>query len=326
MDITIILLAITAAAAIILVFVGLARVFGRNDKMSVRLDRYASMGAGDRTIDPDEERRLRSSVLAKRLERAVAKTTFAEVTATKLARADMRLTVGEFIMTKVLSALGAFGLGLLMGREAGGVAPLIGLAFAVPGSFLPDLYMAFRSGARLKKFNEQLGDTITLMSNSLRSGYSLLQAMEMVSRESPTPMRDEFARVVREVGLGVSHQDAFSNLLRRVPSEDLDLLITAINVQHEVGGNLSEILDVIGHTIRERVRIKGEISVLTAQGQMSGYVITFLPIGLAIVLFIINPSYMNQMIAWPWICMPIGAAIMVVIGFFAMQKIVTIEV
>jgi tight adherence protein B len=229
-------------------------------------------------------------------------------------------------MKKIIAALGAFAFGLFFAREAGTVALLVALAFALPGSFLPDIWVALKAGSRVKKFNGQLGDTISLMSNSLRSGYSLLQSMELVAREAPVPMSQEFMRVVHEVGLGISYQDAMSNLLRRVPSEDLDLLITAINIQHEVGGNLSQILDTIGHTIRERVRIKGEISVLTAQGQMSGYVITFIPVVLGFVLYMINPTYMKGIFVWPWICMPIGAAVLVVIGFFAMQKIVSIEV
>jgi tight adherence protein B len=234
--------------------------------------------------------------------------------------------VGEFVMTKLVAALGAFALGMFFARTAGVLAVLVGLAFALPGSFGPDIYLALRARARVKKFNLQLGDTIMLMSNSLRTGYSLLQSMELVARESQAPMNQEFMRVVHEVGLGISHQDAMSNLLRRVPSEDLDLLITAINIQHEVGGNLAQILDTISHTIRERVRIKGEIAVLTAQGQMSGYVITFIPVVLGGVIYVINPNYMAAVFAWPWICMPIGAGIMVVIGFFVMQKIVAIEV
>jgi tight adherence protein B len=319
-----VLVAATAAGAILLIFFGLAGALGRDRTMDDRLGRYASVGVGG--VDEQTERRGRSSALAKRLDRAVEKTTFAELTATKLARADLKLTVGEFVMTKIASALGAFALGMLFARNAGPVALLVGLAFVLPGSFIPDIYVAMRAKGRIKKFNTQLGDTITLLSNSLRSGYSLLQSMELVARESQAPMSHEFMRVVYEVGLGISHQDAMSNLLRRVPSEDLDLLITAINIQHEVGGNLSQILDTIGHTIRERVRIKGEISVLTAQGQMSGYVITFIPVVLGFVLFMINPNYMGQILNWPWICMPIGAGVLVVIGYFIMQKIVTIEV
>src|SRR5207237_10186444 len=105
------------------------------------------------------------------------------------------------------------------------------------------------------------------------------------------PIGAEFKRVVREVGLGLSPQDALNNLLRRMPSEDLDLLITAINIQYEVGGNLAQILDTISHTIRERVRIKGEIQVLTAQGRVSGYLIAVLPIVIALAVSVINPGY-----------------------------------
>ena len=116
----------------------------------------------------------------------------------------------------------------------------------------------------------------------------------MVSREAKDPIAGEFRRVVREVGLGMSTEDAMQNMLRRVPSEDLDLLVTAINIQHEVGGNLAQILTTIGHTIRERVRIHGEIKVLTAQVQMSGYIISALPIALAVIIFMLNPSYMGS--------------------------------
>ena len=172
----------------------------------------------------------------------------------------------------------------------------------------------------------QLGDAITLMANSLRAGYSLMQTMELVSRESSPPMNEEFTRVVREVGLGISAHEAMDHLLRRITSEDLDLLVTAIDIQREVGGNLAQILDVIGETIRERVRIKGEIKVLTAQGSLSGYIISALPIGLAAFMFIINPSYVSALFVFPWVCLPITGLILIAIGFMVMRKIVRIEV
>jgi tight adherence protein B len=203
---------------------------------------------------------------------------------------------------------------------------------------IPSLYVRRAKNSRLRGFNNQLGDTITLLANSLRSGYSLLQSMEMVSREAPPPVSEEFRRVVQEVGLGLSTQDSLANLLRRVPSDDLDLMITAINIQHEVGGNLAQILDTIGHTIRERVRIKGEIRVLVAQQTISGYVVAALPIFLAVVLAFITPTFMAPLftIGWPpfiakegeegWICMPICAGILMLVGFLIIQKIVKIEV
>src|SRR5699024_6296360 len=128
------------------------------------------------------------------------------------------------------------------------------LGVGVVGWMGPHWYVGYQARKRAQRFNDQLGDTIGMMANSLRAGYSLLQTMELASRETPEPMATEFRRVVREVGLGISPQEAMRHMLDRVPSEDLDLLVTAINIQHEVGGNLAKILDVMGETIRERVR------------------------------------------------------------------------
>jgi tight adherence protein B len=216
----------------------------------------------------------------------VANTTVALIT-----RADVKLTIGEFILIRIASAAGGFALGFLFAvRSAPVLGVLVGIVVGFIGYFVPNIYLSMKANRRRKAFINQLGDTITLMANSLRAGYSLMQTMEMVSRESKDPMATEFRRVVREVGLGISNKEAMENLLRRVPSEDLDLLVTAINIQHEVGGNLAQILTTIGHTIRERVRIKGEISVLTAQVKFSGYIISLMPIVLAGIIFVLNPE------------------------------------
>lgn len=248
-----------------------------------------------------------------------------------LARADLKLTVAEFVGLKILSALAGVGLGVFVGRASIAAMVLSGLVAGVLLSFAPNLYVVYASRKRIRAFNNQLGDGITLMANSLRSGYSFLQSMDLVSREAPPPMSSEFRRVVQEIGLGLSTEEALANLLRRVPSDDLDLLITAVNIQHEVGGNLAQILETIGHTIRERVRIKGEIQVLTAQGRISAYVITALPIVLAVGITVINPDYMSPMFKFglppdAWCCLPVSALVMIVVGFFVIMKIVDIEV
>src|SRR5215204_1112462 len=267
------------------------------------------------------------SKMAQSIEEKFKGRSVADNSAALITRADARITVGEFLLLRIGAAAGGFVVGfLLASRIAPAFGILLGIVICFVGYVMPSLYLKFKAGRRRKKFVGQLGDTITLMANSLRAGYSLLQTMEMVSRESRDPMATEFRRVVREVGLGISHQEAMANMLRRVPSDDLDLLVTAINIQHEVGGNLAQILTTIGHTIRERVRIKGEIGVLTAQVQLSGYIVTALPIGLAFIVFLLNPDYLMGITAWPWICMPIASVIMVIIGFFAMRKIATIEV
>jgi tight adherence protein B len=266
--------------------------------------------------------------VAQAVGRAVEGSTFSGNVAMLLARASLRMTVGEFVVLRVASAAGSALVGFVLAQ--GISQPLLGFLGAIItgglGWMIPHWYISYRARKRTKAFVNQLGDTIGLMSNSLRAGYSLFQTMELVSRESQPPMSEEFSRVVREVGLGISPQDAMDHLLRRITSEDLDLLVTAINIQHEVGGNLAQIMDVIGETIRERVRIKGEIGVLTAQGSLSGYIISGLPVALTAFLFVTNRDYIMSLFVFPWVCLPIAGAAMVVAGFFAMRKIVQIDV
>jgi tight adherence protein B len=153
------------------------------------------------------------------------------------------------------------------------------------------------------------------------------QAMETVAKDMPPPVSEEFRRVTLEIGLGIPLEEALDHMLRRVQSPDLDLMITAINVQHEVGGNLAEILEIISHTIRERVRIQGEIKTLTAQGQITGYVLSGLPFALTGILFVLNREYMSRMFTTTCGWIMVGVSIVIIAaGFFAMQKIVKIEV
>ncbi len=171
---------------------------------------------------------------------------------------------------------------------------------------------------------------LNLMVNGLRAGYSTMQAMEAVSKELPPPICDEFRRVVQEMQLGIPMEQALDNLLRRIPSEDLDLVITAINVQREVGGNLAEIMDTISYTIRERVRIKGEIRVLTAQVLYSGRFLSLLPLIVIGILYVMNRSYMMEFFLpenFPCGYIALGVALaLIVSGYFAMNKLADIEV
>jgi tight adherence protein B len=182
---------------------------------------------------------------------------------------------------------------------------------------------------RLNKFNDQLGDMLNLMVNGLRAGYSTMQAMEAVSKELPSPICDEFRRVVQEMQIGIPMERSLENLLRRIPSEDLDFVVTAINVQREVGGNLSEILDTIAFTIRERVRIKGEIRVMTAQVRTSGMILSLIPVFLTIALWFISPDYLKTFFDNGPFCgwLAIGTiVVMIASGYFVMMKIADIEV
>jgi tight adherence protein B len=240
----------------------------------------------------------------------------------RLAQANVRLTVTEYIIVNVLSVAGTFFAGYLIFGTW-----VLALFAGIFGYFLPRFYLGFAKRQRLNQFNDQLSDTINLLVNGLRSGYSMLQAMETVAKELPPPVSEEFARVVQEVGLGLSSEQALNNMFRRIQSDDLDLMITAVNVQHEVGGNLAEILDIISFTIRERVRIQGEIRTLTAQGMLSGYIISFLPIALGLIMFLMNREYMMRMFTTTCGWIMIGVALFgIVVGFIAVQKIVRIEV
>lgn len=326
MVLPILTVAVALAAAIAFIIFGLVIARrGASEELEERLERYGGSEHTSARQDDSQSRRAPGR-LARAVDQAVAEKSFTGNIRTELARANLRLTVGEWLVVRLGAAILGFVLGVLLGSLTNGLGILVGLLGAALGFFAPGIYLKIRIRRRVKAFVNQLGDTISLMSNSLRAGYSLLQTMEMVSRESPPPISDEFRRVVHEVGLGINTQEAMGHLLRRIPSDDLDLLISAINIQHEVGGNLAQILDVIGHTIRERVRIKGEIGVLTAQQTISGYVITALPVVLGFVLFLVSPAYVMQMFVFPWICMPIGSGIMIVAGFFVMKKITAIEV
>ncbi len=295
-------------------------------------------GIVDEAEDDEEKARKSSapSALTQSLEHVIEERGLGGNTATELARADLKITVAEYYSLIVISMVVTAAVAWLI--YGGFVLPLGGL---VLGFFLPRFFVKWRQKRRIKQFGDQLGDAITLMANGLRAGYSLLQAMDAVAREMPPPIADEFRRVVREIGLGIDNDRAFNNLLRRVPSDDLDLMVTAINVQQEVGGNLSEILEIIGFVIRERIRIKGEIGVLTAQGQLSGYVISALPIILGLLLYAMNQEYIGRMVfsceargvaegelcSQPcgWVLVGIGL-FGIVAGFFSIQKIVDIDI
>jgi tight adherence protein B len=313
-----IILSLLAFAAVFLFFFGLERVLGaQSDDIGSRLDRYATRVAAEADTTQAERR---AGLL--NLDRAFGGNT-AQKIAVELSRADLKFTPAEFIGLNIVAVLAGCVLLYILGR--GNL--IFGLLGGVLGFYAPRLWVRQMQARRLNAFNNQLGDTLILLANSLRSGYSLLQSMEAVSRELPAPMSVEFARVVREIGLGLTIEEALAHMLQRIRSDDLDLVITAINIQHEVGGNLAEILDTISHTIRERVRIKGQIRAMTAQQRFSGYVISLLPFILGVVMFMINPSYIGKMFTEPCgVMMLITGGIMIVAGYIIIRRITSIEV
>lgn len=333
---TLILLVAGGAGFILILGIGIALLSGnRSATIDQRLDQLG--GAGDwesEFIDGSESAESDENIYD-RIDEVFDRSGFgfADRVKDRIAQGDLKLRVSEYlVLVVVMSVLVGFAGWYLFGRST-----LFGLLGVLLGSQVPGIYARFAARRRLKAFENQLSDTLNLWVNALRSGYSVLQAMEAIATELPPPVSQEFERVIQEIRLGIDVETALDNVLRRAPSEDFDLVVTAVKVQREVGGNLSEILDIISHTIRERVRIKGEIRTLTAQGRISGWIITILPVGLAIFLRGANPEYINELfirelqpelipsVPCGWLMVAIGA-VMITSGGFLIQKVVDIEV
>jgi tight adherence protein B len=270
-----------------------------------------------------------ASIVTEWVNRRVASSSSGDKVARELARADLKLKVAEYYALVFISTVAVAAIAYLI--QSHWISLLIG---GVIGFFAPRFYVKRQQTVRLRKFDDQLGDMLNLMTNGLRAGYSTMQALEAVSRELPSPISDEFRRLVQEMQIGIPMEKALENLMRRIPSEDLDFVVTAINVQREVGGNLSEILDTISFTIRERVRIKGEIRVMTANVRTSGTIMSLIPVGLALALWFISPDYIgtffaeNGRVPQP-ACGIIAVSVIVgliLAGYFVMMKIADIEV
>lgn len=239
-----------------------------------------------------------------------------------LAKADAPLKGEEFLG---LILILIFGGGLFFFLVTANLT--IGLFAAALGGYLPYFGLRMVKAKRLAKFNGQIGDALVIMANSLRSGFSFLQAMDMVRKELPNPIAKEFSAALQEMNWGTPTEEALQNMSSRVNSEDLELVVTALLIQRQVGGNLAEVLDSISNTIRERVRIKGEIKTLTAQGRMSGLVVGFLPFGLTGIIYLINPAYIKILFTCKsGIIMVSLAMLSQVLGLVLIRKIIQIPV
>jgi tight adherence protein B len=262
------------------------------------------------------------SKLTEALNRALARRGIGANLATQLARANLKFTVGEFVALTVILVIGLGAIAFIWRQDI-----ITTVIACLVGFFGPWIYVSLMRGRRLRAFNDQLSDTINLMVNGIRAGYSVMQAMEAVSQEMGPPVSIEFGRVVREVQLGLTLEQALDNMLRRITSDDLDMMVTAIKVQREVGGNLAEVLDAISYTIRERVRIKGEIRALTSYGRGAGNLLSALPIILSGIIYLITPDFMSQLFDDPCGWIMIGVSVFnIIIGYIVIQKIVNIEV
>ncbi|HYY46973.1 MAG TPA: type II secretion system F family protein [Candidatus Angelobacter sp.] len=241
----------------------------------------------------------------------------------ELAKADLKLRVSEYVMLIIGLILLLIAVIWLRFHN-----PILAILIGLPvGYFAPGFFLKFRQRRRLKAFNNQLGDTIVLLSNALKAGYSFAQAMATIAKSSSPPMADEFSRAVREMNLGVSVDDSLQHMVKRIESEDFDLMVTAVQIHRVVGGNLAEILDTIAFTIRERIRIQGEIRTLTAQARASGWIITGLPFALGLLLTFISPTYITPLFhEWLGYVLIGMGLVSISIGYGIISKITNIQV
>lgn len=303
--------------AILVVVIGVGHAL---ERVGVdRLEEYV----GDRLTQAHSQSRLARSVskLSQGSHKVFRSIAVFDRLAHGLQRADLRLTVTEYLFFWLLITATAVAVGRVI---SGNWLPA--LVTGLFGALTPHFFLRFRQGSRLHAFDSQLGNILLQLSGSMRAGYGLLQAIDFVSHEMPPPAGPEFGQVVRDVKLGRSVMAALDDLTERVGSDDLTLIITSIHIHHETGGNLTEILETVAGTIRERVRIKGELRSLTAQQRYSGYVLAALPILMFFVLMLINPQYESRLFKpGPTLCIPIGAIASMLLGFLAIRYIVSIE-
>ena len=241
---------------------------------------------------------------------------------TNLSKAAILMRPEEYIGLTLLTGVGFYALLLVITDSI-----ILGLIGGAIGLAIPGMLVNSKKRKRSAAMTDELPEALNIISSGLRAGFSFPQALSIVNREMEGPLQEEFSRVLKENRLGKPMDEALNDFLDRIENEDIELLVTALLIQRQVGGNLAEVLDSISHTIRERVRIKGEIKTLTAEGRLSAIILSLLPVAVALLISIMNTEYIMTLIREPiGIAMIVGAVILQVIGVFIIRKIVAIDV
>ncbi len=306
-----IFITLAVMAAIIVIFAAIFQIVGPDKDVEGRLEQD-ELDGGD----------MRSGAgFSDRVNRQLTQAKFGSKLAMELAQAGSQLTTAEFMAINIGLIGGSLLLGVLIAKTI-----VAGLALAVLAAFGPRFWLKRKKEKRISAFQRQLPDVLSLLVGSLRAGYGLIQAMQLVAQEMPSPSKDEYSRVVNETSLGYSLQEALAHLVERMESEDLLMVTTAINIQNEVGGNLGNILDSIAGTIRDRVKLQGDIRTMTGMQRGTGYMLAAMPFLVAVLLLFVNPEYMMQLFVFPWYAIPIGAVISMGIGLLLMNKLTQMDI
>jgi len=306
-----------AGLAVLTVVYGVRAMASRDANVDARMSTYVN----SEVID-NEASAMFDLQFADKLNAVIKRQSFAERIEQDLAQANLLLTVPEYLLIRLAVPLVLSIAALLFWRSI----LLVPFAMAL-GYVLPIFWLRQRRSRRNRNFNDQLAETLALTTASMRGGFSLVQSLSNVSKDSQEPTKGELRRVGQEIQLGLSLTQSLDNLVLRMESEDLDLVATAIKIHSRVGGNLTTILDNISTTVRERAKLRREVRVITSMQRISSYVIGFLPVGLALIIFMINPTYIMKLFEpGLTLCIPIGAVFFWVVGFIIIQKIVDIKV
>ncbi|WP_232008444.1 type II secretion system F family protein [Arthrobacter agilis] len=239
---------------------------------------------------------------------------------TVLETAGVRLSQAELYLLILLAGIS----GLLIGWAL--LAPIAGVLFLLLSPVGAYQAVSFRTARRRRRFDAQLGDTLQLLTGGLRAGHSILRAIDAAATEADSPTSEEMRRIVAETGLGKDLLASLVDTAHRMQSEDFEWIAQAIQINREVGGDLAEVLDQVGHTIRERAEIKGQIKSLAAEGKFSAYILGALPLGIALILTVISPGYINALFTEPlgWAMLGV-AAVMMAIGGLWLRKIIDLK-
>lgn len=247
---------------------------------------------------------------------------FVKKTKKKLSQAYVHIRVGEYLGLSLLLGLFFFLILFLLSRMW-----LFSFVGFLLGFILPDIFLNKIKNDKKKKINEQLPEALSILSNGLRAGFSFNQSMAIVAKEIQSPIKEEFSKIVRDNSLGMTLEQSLDDFAKRNDDKDIDMLVSALIIQKKVGGNLAELLDNIVETVRDRVRIRGELRTITAQGRMSAIVVSLLPFGVAIMLLIVSPDYIMALFRNPiGIAMVVIALALQAVGMFIIMKIASVEV
>ena len=319
----ILIVSLISTLFILLILIFLLEYRSRSRRALARRMRYYA-GEMDTQEKPKEQKTLseRFKALLQDGGRLLSNIRHARGLDLRMQKAGIPLLGTEFLVLVVFSMAVAFVVGYFVSLQL-----LVGVLVAVGVAMAEWIYVLIRIDRRESAFTNQLGDCLTMVANAMRAGFSFLQAMDLISKEMEPPISDEFRHVMRDINLGASLERALEDMDRRVNSPDYSLVVTAVLIQQQVGGDLAHILDTISETIQDRIRMRREVKTLTAQGRMSGWVLVALPLFTGLLINFISPGYMEPLLKEKAgqiaICL---AIVMDIIGYLVIQKIVNIDV